>query len=79
MGFTAGKLSGVAGKSSTHGAGWFILLVLTTHSLVQQARVAGIGSISARAKMTIETFIKRVFTIFATNALFWRVIANLHT
>ena len=78
MGFTAGKLSGLAGKSSTHGACWFILLVLTTHSLVQRARVAEVGSFSARAKMTIETFVKRVFTIFATNALFLRVIANLH-
>ena len=27
--------------------------------------------------MTIKTFVKRVFTIFATNALFLRVIANL--
>ena len=41
-------------------------------------RVAEVGSISARAKMTIKTFVKRVFTTFATNALFLRVIANLH-
>ena len=29
-------------------------------------------------KMTIKTFVKRAFTIFATNALFLHVIANLH-
>ena len=39
MGFTAGKLSGLAGKSSTHGACWFILPFLTTHSLVQRTLV----------------------------------------
>ena len=39
MGFTAGKLSGLAGKSSTQGACWFILPFLTTHSLVQRALV----------------------------------------
>ena len=50
MGFTAGKLSGLAGKSSTHGACWFILLVLTTHSLVQQARVAEAGSFLGTAE-----------------------------
>ena len=41
-------------------------------------RVAKVGSISARATMTIKTLVKRVITIFATNALFLRVIANLH-
>ena len=41
-------------------------------------RVAKVGSISARAKMTIKTFVKRVFTIFATNALFLCIITNLH-
>ena len=41
-------------------------------------RVAEVGSISARAKMTIKAFVKRVFTIFVTNTLFLRVIANLH-
>ena len=34
------------------------------------ARVAEVGSISAREKMTIKTFIKRMFAISVTNALF---------
>ena len=41
-------------------------------------RVAKVGSISARATMTIKTLVKRVITIFATNAFFLQVIANLH-
>ena len=40
-------------------------------------RVAENGSLSARAKMAIKTFVKRVFTFFATNASFLCVIANL--
>ena len=40
-------------------------------------RVAELGSLSSGAKMALEIFVKRVFTIFATNALFLRVIANL--
>ena len=40
-------------------------------------RVAEVGSISARAKMAIKSFVKRVSTFFATNASFLRVIANL--
>ena len=40
-------------------------------------RVAEVGSLSSGAKMVIKTFVKRVFTIFATNASFMRVIANL--
>ena len=40
-------------------------------------RVAEVGSLSSGAKMVIKTFIKRVFTIFATNASFMGVIANL--
>ena len=39
-------------------------------------RVAEVGSLSARAKMAI-IFVKRVFTIFATNASFLRV--TLHS
>ena len=35
----------------------------------------GVGSLSARAKMT--NFVKRVFIIFETNASFLRVIVNL--
>ena len=33
-------------------------------------RVAGLGRISAGAKMAMKPFVKRVFTIFATNANF---------
>ena len=40
-------------------------------------RVAEVGNLSARAKMAIQTFVKRVFTFFATNASFLCVIANL--
>ena len=40
-------------------------------------RVAELGSLSLGAKMALEIFVKRVFTIFATNASFLRVIANL--
>ena len=42
-----------------------------------QCRVAELGSLSLGAKMTMKIFVKRVFTIFATNASFLRVIANL--
>ena len=40
-------------------------------------RVAEVGSLSSGAKMAMKIFVKRVFTIFATIALFLRVIANL--
>ena len=40
-------------------------------------RVAELGSLSWGAKMAMKIFVKRVFTIFATNASFLRVIANL--
>ena len=40
-------------------------------------RVAGLGRLSAGAKMAMKPFVKRVFTIFATNASFLRAIANL--
>ena len=40
-------------------------------------RVAEVGSLSSGAKIVIKTFVKRVFTIFATNVSFLRVIANL--
>ena len=46
-------------------------------AIILKARVAEVGSLSARAKMVIKTFVKRVLTIFATNASFLRVIANL--
>ena len=40
-------------------------------------RVAELGSLSSGAKMAMKIFIKRVFTIFTSNASFLRVIANL--
>ena len=36
--------------------------------VVQASRVAGLGRLSAGAKMAMKPFVKRVFTIFATNA-----------
>ena len=39
-------------------------------------RVAGLGRLSAGAKMAMKPFVKRVFTIFATNASLLRVISN---
>ena len=43
---------------------------------LRRSRVAGLGRLSAGAKMTMKPFVKRVFTIFATNASFLRVISN---
>ena len=40
-------------------------------------RVAELGSHLSGAKMAIKIFFKRIFTIFATNASFLRVFANL--
>ena len=40
-------------------------------------RVAELGSLSSGAKMAMKIIVKRVFTIFASNASFLRVIANL--
>ena len=42
-------------------------------------RVAELDSLSSGAKMAMKIFVERVFTIFATNALFLRIIANLQT
>ena len=39
-------------------------------------RVAGLGRLSAGAKMAMKPFVKRVFTIFATNASYLRVLSN---
>ena len=39
--------------------------------------MAELGSLSSGAKMEMKIFVKRVFTIFASNASFLRVIANL--
>ena len=41
-----------------------------------EIRVAGLGRLSAGAKMVMKPFVKRVFTIFATNASFLCVISN---
>ena len=40
-------------------------------------RLAELGSLSSGAKMAMKIFVKRVFTIFVSNASFLRVIANL--
>ena len=40
-------------------------------------RVAELGSLSSGAKIAMKIFVKHVFTIFATNAAFLRIIANL--
>ena len=40
-----------------------------------QTRVAGLGRLSVGAKMAMKPFVKRVFTIFATNVSFLRVIS----
>ena len=44
-----------------------------------KGRVAELGSLSSGAKMAMKIFVKCVFTIFAANASFLRVIANLQT
>ena len=44
---------------------------------LEPIRVAEVGSLSSGAKMVMKIFVKRVFTIFATNASFLRIIANL--
>ena len=38
---------------------------------IPKTRVAEVGSLLVRAKMVIKTFIKQVFTIFATNVCFF--------
>ena len=40
-------------------------------------RVAELGSLSSGAKMALKIFVNCIFTIFASNASFLRVIANL--
>ena len=50
-----------------HDISWFVM---------QCHRVAGLGRLSAGAKMGMKPFVKRVSTIFATNASFLRVISN---
>ena len=45
-------------------------------TLIYANRVAGLGRLSAGANMAMKPFVKREITIFATNALFLRVISN---
>ena len=45
--------------------------------MLQKSRVAELGSFSLGAKMAMKIFVKRIFTIFASNASFLRVIASL--
>ena len=40
-------------------------------------RVAEVGSLSSKAKIAINVFVRRIFAIFAKNASFLRGIANL--
>ena len=42
-----------------------------------KGKVAEVGRLSAKAKMATKVFVRRVFAIFATNASFLHVIANL--
>ena len=44
---------------------------------LKTTRVAELGSLSWGAKIAMKIFVKSVITIFATNASFLRVIANL--
>ena len=44
---------------------------------IDQAEWQKLAAFSARAKMATKNFVKCVFAIFATNALFLRIIANL--
>ena len=53
-----------------------ITTTITTNIITTPARVAGLGRLSAGAKIATKPFVKRVFTIFATNASFLRVISN---
>ena len=60
---------------------WPVLLGLRQRQgrfgmLLVRHRVAGLGRLSSGAKMAMKPFVKSVFTIFATNASFLRVISN---
>ena len=52
-------------------------MLLVYYTLLHGGRVAKLGSLSSGAKMVMKIFVKCVFTIFASNASFLRVIANL--
>ena len=45
--------------------------------MVITARVAELGSFSSGAKMVMKIFVKRIITIFASNASFLHVIPKL--
>ena len=47
------------------------------YDLYSLGRVVEVGSLSARTKIATKVFVRRVFAIFATNASFSCVIANL--
>ena len=52
-------------------------LLISSQSMQCDIRVAELCSLSSGAKMATKIFVKRVFTIFASNASFLRAIANL--
>ena len=45
--------------------------------IILRDRVAELGSLSSGPKMAMKSFVKSISKIFASNASFWRVIANL--
>ena len=55
----------------------FLHISFSDNILTISNRVAELGSLLSGAKMAMKIFVKRVFTIFASNASFLRVIANL--
>ena len=56
----------------------FIVIIVFFPGLrLGDSRVAELGSLSSGAKRAMKIFVKHVFTIFASNASFLRVIANL--
>ena len=50
---------------------------LSKYNYIVLAQGAEVGSLSANAKMGKKKYVRRVFTIFARNVSFWRIIANL--
>ena len=53
------------------------IITIDENKIIADIRAAELGSLSSGAKMAMKIFVKRVFTIFASNASFLRVIANL--
>ena len=54
-----------------------MMMVVVVIMMSPVSRVAELGSLSSGAKVAMEIFVKCVVTIFASNASFLRVIANL--